>query len=89
MNTVELFQNITTFTSKLKGLMEEMWIVLPHKQSTLLDEIEHARMEWVYAQNYFQNVTDPALVDHAVYLLEAAEVKYQYLLRQARNVVQG
>lgn len=90
MNTVELFQNVTShLTTKFKGLMEEMWIEPAHNQGTLLEEIELAKQEWVNAQNYFQNVTDPALVDHAVYLLEAAEVKYQYLLRQARNVIHG
>lgn len=90
MNTVELLHNVTShLTTKLKGLMEDMWIESSSKAGTLLDEIEQAKQEWINAQNYFQNVTDPALVDHAVYLLEAAEVKYQYLLRQARSVIQG
>ena len=56
---------------------------------SIFEDIEDARKDWTYAQNYFQNVTDPALVDHAIYLLEAAEARYNYLLREARGVVKA
>lgn len=47
--------------------------------------ISRAREEWLAARNYFEMVTDPDLVDHAVYLLGAAERKYMYLLKRAKN----
>lgn len=50
----------------------------------VLQAIEEARREWVTARMYFDSVTDPDLVDHAIYSIEAAERKYMYLLRQAK-----
>lgn len=47
--------------------------------------IERARAEWIAARTYFDNVTDPELVDHAIFAIEAAERKYMYLLRHAEE----
>jgi len=44
-----------------------------------------AKREVEAATRYFHSVSDPALVDHACYLLEAAEKRYSYLLRLARS----
>jgi len=49
------------------------------------ESISRAREEWMAARNYFDTVSDPDLVDHAVYLLGAAERKYMYLLKRAKN----
>lgn len=51
----------------------------------LADEIREAHQEWVRAQKYFQWVSDPELVDHAIFTEEAARRKYIYLLKQAKN----
>lgn len=51
----------------------------------LPQRIEAARQEWIMAQMYYNNVSDPDLVDHAVYEMQAAEKKYIYLLKQARE----
>ncbi len=51
----------------------------------LVDTVEQARREWQYAQNYYNSVSDSDLVDHAVYLMQAAEKKYMYLLKKARH----
>jgi len=48
------------------------------------DVVEQARTDWLTARAYFESVSDPDLVDHAIYLIEAAEKKYMYLLKQAR-----
>lgn len=45
--------------------------------------VEQARNEWLCARAYFDNVTDPDLIDHAIYSIEAAERKYMFLLRRA------
>lgn len=47
--------------------------------------IDEARKAWLQARHYFNNVTDPELIDHAIYEIVAAERKYMYLLRLARE----
>jgi len=47
--------------------------------------VEEARQEWMDAQYYYNTVSDQDLIDHAVYLMQAAEKKYMYLLKQARQ----
>ncbi len=51
----------------------------------LADVVEQARREWLAAQHYYNSVSDSDLVDHAVYLMQAAEKKYIYLLKRARS----
>jgi hypothetical protein len=51
----------------------------------LAEVVEQARREWLSAQNYYNSVSDTDLVDHAVYLMQAAEKKYVYLLKKARQ----
>ncbi|CUH95655.1 hypothetical protein P22_1729 [Propionispora sp. 2/2-37] len=47
--------------------------------------VEQARKEWLYAQQYFNNVNEPDLVEYAIYLIKASEKKYNYLLKQAKK----
>mgnify|MGYP001354017597 FL=1 len=47
--------------------------------------VEEARQEWKSAREYFNIVTDPDLIDHAIYALEAAEKRYVYLLKKIRE----
>lgn len=49
------------------------------------EQIREALREWQAATAYFESVTDPALVDYAVYDMEAAEKRYMYLLQSARK----
>ena len=51
----------------------------------LSEAVEQARREWLCAQNYYNAVSDSDLVDHATYLIQAAEKKYMYLLKKARS----
>ena len=60
---------------------------IPNDGVDLIDEVEQAHEEWLGACSYFENVTDPDLIDHAIYSMEAAERKYMYILKKAR--VQG
>lgn len=54
-------------------------------QPDLHAQVSAAHREWQTAQQYFQSVSDPALVDHAVHSIIAAEQKYMYLLRKLRG----
>ena len=51
----------------------------------LLEEINQAKAEWAIAQQSLDVVSDPDLIDYAIYNLEAAERKYGYLLREAKK----
>lgn len=53
--------------------------------SETLDTVEQAHKEWVAAQAYFDSVTDPGLIDHAIFLMTAAEKRYMFLLNEARR----
>ena len=46
--------------------------------------VKQAYEEWQTAENFFHSVTDPDLVDHAIYKLEATKARYIYLLKQAK-----
>lgn len=55
------------------------------QQPTIVDTIEQAKREWLSAKAYFETVSDPELIDYSIYVLEAAERKYMYLLKKARE----
>lgn len=50
-----------------------------------LDKVHEAWLQWQAAQNYFENVSDPDLVDYAIYDLEAARRRYIYMLKQVER----
>lgn len=50
----------------------------------LLEAVEQAKADWQTAREYFELVTDPDLIDFAIYNLEAAQRRYTYLLKQVR-----
>ena len=54
-------------------------------KSDLYINLEKAKKEWEEAKNIFENVSEPDLVDYAIYNVEAAEKKYVYLLRQIKK----
>ncbi len=51
----------------------------------LYASLENAKKEWEEAKNIFENVSEPDLVDYAIYNIEAAEKKYVYLLRKIKS----
>lgn len=54
----------------------------PSYKDEMFINIENAKKEWEDAKNIFENVSQPDLVDYAIYKVEAAEQKYIYLLKQ-------
>lgn len=54
------------------------------KQKILM-EIRRAQIDLETAECFFQFVSDPELVDVAIYELEAKKSKYRYLLRIAKE----
>lgn len=56
------------------------------EEDKILETIKLAHEEWNNAEAFFQNVTDPDLIDHAIYRVEAAKTRYAYLMKIARQM---
>lgn len=75
-------------------LVMEMPAPDPHPKASLQkkdrayrEQVQRALEDWKKAAAYFESVSDPELVDYAVYDMEAAKKRYIYLLRNAdRNM---
>ncbi len=50
----------------------------------LVDMVEQAKKDWIFAQKYFNYVEDQDLIDYAVFLIMTTEKRYMYLLKKAR-----
>ncbi|HWR44270.1 YaaL family protein [Sporomusa sp.] len=74
----------TVLMNIINGLIPQN-LPIADRLPSLTQQIEQARQEWLSAQNYYNNVSDADLVDHAAYLIQAAEKKYTYLLKRARQ----
>ena len=48
-------------------------------------EIERSKRAILSAQNQFEQVVDPTLIDCYIYELNAAQLSYQFLLRRLKN----
>lgn len=77
--------NITNALEKIQYYLKIGENNDPKPLPSLAVVVEEARREWLNAQYYYNTVSDQDLIDHAVYLMQAAEKKYIYLLKQARN----
>ena len=48
-------------------------------------EIVRSKRAILSAQNQFEQVVDPTLIDCYIYELNAAQLRYQFLLRRLKN----
>ncbi len=55
------------------------------ESNALVEDVKQAYSDLKAAENYFDNVDDPDLIDFAIYDLEAAKKKYAYMLKKARE----
>ena len=70
------------FSSFLKKKKE----VMSEEQIELFQEIAEAREEWSAAYDKFDYATDKDQVDYAIFAIEAAEKRYEMLLRRAKKL---
>ncbi len=77
--------NIMLALQKIQTCLQSGETFVPKTLPSLPVVVEEARQEWLNAQCYYNTVSDEDLIDHAVYLMQAAEKKYIYLLKQARH----
>ena len=55
------------------------------KEKDFFDLVEEARQEYMVSLSQFNHVSDPDLIDHAIHAMVAAEKKYTFLLKKARQ----
>ena len=51
----------------------------------LIDQVKEAHREWAQALESFNYPIEEDMVDYAIYNVNAAEKKYAYLIKKARN----
>lgn len=56
------------------------------QSNAYVTEIRKAHSDWQAAENYFDNVSDPDLIDFAIFDMEAAKKKYVYMLKKAKEL---
>lgn len=56
--------------------------LLSGESRRLKAEIDQTRTSMESARNHFEQVTDPSLIDCYIYELNAAQLRYQFLLRR-------
>lgn len=86
MSTISKYElNIKGVKSFLDNFKIHKDVNTNSNNNDLYINLENAKKEWEEAKNIFENVSEPDLVDYAIYNVEAAEKKYVYLLRQIKN----
>lgn len=56
-----------------------------HENLLLLEELEKSKGAIDSARNHFEHVIDPTLIDCYIYELNAAQLRYQFLLRNLKS----
>lgn len=54
-------------------------------KNEMLESLRLAHKEWKDKESYFESVTEPDLIDYAIYDMEAAKLKYVYLLKKIKE----
>ncbi len=80
---VTKLQRLLGEIQKLRGFNERS----EHRENfrDLGEAIAQAQKEWNEAKTMLNYVNDPDLIDHVILTLEAAERKYMYLIKVAKN----
>jgi len=54
-------------------------------RTALLKNIAQARQEWLNAVSNFEQAEDSDLIDYYIYKMKACQVRYNYLLKKAKE----
>lgn len=60
-------------------------LVMSLERQALRTEIEKCKGAIETARNHFEHVIDPTLIDCYIYELNAAQLRYQFLLRRFKS----
>lgn len=66
------------------SVRKKVWPFSPEAKK-LRREIEHSKQAIQAAENHFEQVVDPTLIDCYIYELNAAQLRYQFLLRRFKS----
>ncbi|MCD1259960.1 DUF2508 family protein [Paenibacillus athensensis] len=69
-----------------KAALQEQREALAQDKQQLIGEIKKSHQEWIAAQAHFEFALDKDQIDYAIYALEAAEKRYEMLLKQAKQL---
>ncbi len=94
MNEERVTEKKSAFMEEFNDFLEALYEKFNHyhdredmvdEGAHFVDMVQKAHEEWKDAEKFFNHVSDPDLVDHAIYRLEAAKSRYTYLLKQAKK----
>ena len=78
---------LTELSQKLLG--EKCTVFPADNEPDNLLLIEKAKQDWLAALALFNNVSEKELIDHAIFNLNAAERRYVFLLKEARQEIES
>jgi hypothetical protein len=70
---------------RMKNLLLGNHFSLTEEERNLRKEIERSKTAIDAARNHFEQVVDPTLIDCYIYELNAAQLRYQFLLRRFKS----
>lgn len=69
----------------MKNLALKKRMLPSEEERALRREIERSKTAIDSARNHFEQVVDPTLIDCYIYELNAAQLRYQFLLRRFKS----
>ncbi|WP_090554518.1 YaaL family protein [Natronincola ferrireducens] len=80
------FEGITNTLNSLYNKIQHFQEPEKDENQEFVEIIKRAREEWEGAEKTFHSVSDPDLIDYAIYNVEATRAKYIYLLKRAKEM---
>lgn len=77
--------NMLSGDDRMKNLLLGNHFSLTEEERNLRKEIERSKTAIDAARNHFEQVVDPTLIDCYIYELNAAQLRYQFLLRRFKS----
>lgn len=82
-------QKKINFKLNISGIISNIKEKVISKKETEQDKfmmmLKEAHADWQNAQKFFDNTTEPDLIDYAIYEMEASKTRYRYLIKQAKK----
>jgi hypothetical protein len=67
------------------GLLKKKTVPVTYNQKYLIDELKMTQDALSAAYSNLDNATDPDLIDCCIYQLNSVQMRYKYLLGQAKQ----
>lgn len=80
-----LLNTLSSILSDVYGRVSSINAEEKDENQEFINLVDKAHSEWRAAEQFFENVSDPDLIDHAIYKMEAAKSRYRYLLKKAKE----